>query len=158
MESIPVTLDYSSMTCLLNDSILIERPFESQKGFKLVTFVDSSLCSECNIKRLAIWNDIVELEQKYDGFNVVFIFGVKKGMTSYISTQLHQSGLNHPIYLDETQSVLAKNSQIPQESMYHTFLLDDKNNVIMVGNPVENENIEEFMLKILDSRLKKRIK
>lgn len=156
MESAPVTIDYSSMSCWINDSLITEKPWESEKGMKLISFVDSSLCSECNIKKLAIWNDIIELEQQYEGFNVVFILGVKEGMTSYISTQLHLSGISHPIYLDETQSVLTKNPHIPQESMYHTFLLDEKNNVVMVGSPVEGENIEKIMLKVLDSRLKKR--
>jgi len=61
MESVPITLDYSSMTCWLNDSLLTERPWESKRGMKLVVFTDSSFCSECNIKKMNLWNKIIDV-------------------------------------------------------------------------------------------------
>lgn len=157
MESVPVKVDYSKMTCWLNDSLLENRPWESEKGMKLISFTDSSLCSVCNIKKMYLWNKILDLETQYEGFNVFLILGVKQGMTSYISTQLYQSGITHPIYIDESQSLLTQNPQIPEESMYHTFLLDEDNNVLLVGNPTAGENMEKIMLEVLDSRLKKRV-
>lgn len=44
--------------------------------------------------------------------HLIFILGVKSGSTSYISTQLYQSGIIHPIYIDETQSLLNANPHL----------------------------------------------
>lgn len=150
MESVPITLDYSSMTCWLNDSLLTERPWESKEGMKLVVFTDSSYCSECNIKKMHLWNKIIDIEKKYDGLDLIFILGVKYGTTSYISNQLYKSGINHPIYLDETQSMLTLNPHIPKESIFHTFLLDKNNNIILVGSPAHSERIYDLFMKIIE--------
>ncbi len=40
--------------------------------------------------------------------------------------------------------------------MFHTFLLDENNNVLLVGNSLENEKIEEMFWQILEEKLGKR--
>ena len=87
--------------------------------------------------------------------HLIFILGVKSGSTSYISTQLYQSGIIHPIYIDETQSLLNANPHIPAESMYHTFLLDENNNIVMVGSPAHGENIYKLFMEIIENKLTK---
>jgi len=77
---------------------------------------------------------------------------VKSGSTSYISTQLYKSGIDHPIYLDETQSLLTLNPCIPEESIYHTFLLDEKNNIILVGSPAHSERIYNLFMNIIEKQ------
>lgn len=40
--------------------------------------------------------------------------------------------------------------------MFHTFLLDEDNNVLLVGNPLENKKIEEMFWQIVEEKLGKR--
>ena len=40
--------------------------------------------------------------------------------------------------------------------MFHTFLLNENNNVLLVGNPLENETIEEMFWQIVEGKLGKR--
>ena len=40
--------------------------------------------------------------------------------------------------------------------MFHTFLLDENNNVLLVGNPLDNEKIEEMFWQIVEKKLGKR--
>lgn len=42
------------------------------------------------------------------------------------------------------------NPQILHESKFHTLLLDKNNNVLLVGNPVENKKIEELFWQIVE--------
>ena len=38
----------------------------------------------------------------------------------------------------------------------HTFLLDENNNVLLVGNPLENEKIKKLFWQIVEEKLGKR--
>ena len=42
------------------------------------------------------------------------------------------------------------------ELRFHTFLLDENNNVLLVGNPLDNEKIEEMFWQIVEKKLGKR--
>ena len=48
------------------------------------------------------------------------------------------------------------NKHIPHHPDMHTFLLDEDNNVLLVGNPLENEKIEEMFWQIVEEKLGKR--
>lgn len=51
---------------------------------------------------------------------------------------------------------MKQNTCIPVDKMFHAFLLDENNNVLLVGNPLENEKIEELFWKIVEERFGKR--
>lgn len=47
---------------------------------------------------------------------------------------------NKLVYIDDRQDFITNNPTIPEDAMFHTFLLDRKNKIVLVGNPVHNEN------------------
>ena len=62
------------------------------------------------------------------------------------------------IFVDSANVFMELNPNIPSESMYHTFLLDENNKVILVGNPMANQQVEEMILYVVEEKLGKKIK
>ena len=53
-----------------------------------------------------------------------------------------------PVCIDETDRLNQLN-KFPAGGKFHTFLLDRDNKVVLVGSPVNNENIAELYRDIL---------
>ena len=147
-------MDCRRMSCWVSDSIADGQFQGHEVKLKLVVFADSSRCSSCYINSLYQWQRIIDFEEQFAGFKVMFILGAKKGDTERLSEEIKKSTLSHPIYIDEGQNILTNNPNIPRESLYHTFLLDDNNNIILVGSPLHNETIDKLLLQILKEKLK----
>ena len=55
------------------------------------------------------------------------------------------------VYIDSLGVFLKHNTNIPSNRLYHTFLLDKNNNVVLVGNPLNNPYVEELLVKTVDN-------
>ena len=155
MKSKPVSIPYSQMSCWINDTIQKSRPWEKTAQLKLVVFTDSSSCSECTLKRMYLWKDFVELEQKYDNrFYLMFIFQTNKDVkVPIMAKSFYLTELNHPIYVDSKDVFKKLNSHLPDGEKFNVYLLDENNNVILVGSPLFNTMLEHMLLDILDEKL-----
>lgn len=61
--------------------------------------------------------------------------------------------LPYPIYMDTTGIFHRTNPQLPSNPMLHTFLLDENNEVLVVGNPLENEKIDRMFWRTVKEKL-----
>lgn len=157
MKSTPVSIPFSDMSCWINDTIQINRPWEKAK-MKLVVYTDSSSCSKCTLKRMYLWNDFVQLEHKYKNeFYIIFVFQTSPQINSIeLASDFHLTELNHSIYIDSLSMFSNGNPHIPfQDTMYQIFLLDKNNEVVLVGNPLFNIKVEDALLEILENNLMK---
>lgn len=153
MKSQPVNVDFGKMSCWMNDSAVDVRPWEEKSKLKLIVYVDSALCTSCYIKRMYSWYECLDDTKKYDDFYVYFVFGMKKGEESkYKALNFKLSTLDHPMYIDETNSLIAGNPQIPKEPLFHTFLLDENNNLILVGSPLQTKKMKELLYKTIEEK------
>lgn len=123
----------------------------SPRPYTLLVYVDSAQCSECFVKGLAEWNQMLRLEndKRYD-VQFVFIMEALKGKGNLLQRHLDESDFKHEVLIDEKACFRKANSQIPQDNIYHTFLLDRDYKIILVGNPLHNENIKKLFLKLLN--------
>ena len=154
MQSRTVHIPFCKMSCWINDSIQIHRPWE-QAELKLIVYTDSIACSQCTLKKMYLWKDFVELENKYNGrFYVFFIIQSGSNTTRALTSNFHYTGLNHPIYIDTTNVFIKYNPHIPSEEMFHVFLLDEKDSIILVGNPLFNTKIEDIFIKRVDKKMR----
>lgn len=153
MQSRPFSIPYSKMSCWINDTLQLKQYWEQAK-IKLVVYTDSTKCSECTLKNMYMWQDFVEMEQEFGNqFSIVFIFQTKaKTSARTLATLFKITELNHPMYIDNKSELVKNNSHLPSESIYHIFLLDENNNVILVGNPLFNSQIEEMLKKVLKQK------
>ena len=145
-----ISIPYGQMLFWTKDSI--DHSPNTHTKYKLVVYTDSAHCTECEMKKIYLWDDFVKLERKYDGhFRVIFIVQTsnKSSVEAIISTFNHYK-VEYPIYVDSASVFSKRNPHIPSEDMYHVFLLDQKDSVVLVGNPQFNSKIENRLLQILE--------
>ncbi len=61
---------------------------------------------------------------------------------------------DHLAMLDKNCSFERLNPHLPKNKAMHTFLLDENNNVILVGNPLQNKEIEKMFYEEVEKRLR----
>ena len=146
-------LPISDMICWKGDSIGRYVDSINRSKLKLIVYADTSDCSLCFLNHLSLWNDFLPLEKKYNGaISFVFIIEARQNESSTLYNQLLTTGLNHPIFIDDKLSFRKSNPHIPKEALYHTFVLDEKNNIVLVGNPLKNEEIEKLLYELIETK------
>lgn len=119
--------------------------------YKLVVYVDSTLCSPCIINKMFWWNDIIDLTRKdKDNVDYIFIFEPKRNQIEDAHLAAESSGLKNRLYLDTACVFRAENSFIPSDDKYHTMLINSKDSIVMVGSPLTNRSIRKVFLQILN--------
>ena len=123
----------------------------------MVVYVDSVVCSSCRLKEMYKWDDFLsKLESVSSQIKVFFIFATSYDNIRKLKISAKTLPNSFPIYMDTTNIFLRMNPHIPHNPMFHTFLLDENNNVLLVGNPLENEKIKKLFWQIVEEKLGKR--
>lgn len=142
--------------CLCIDSMVIH-PYENNKTdikmndsipYKYVVYIDTLGCSMCTLEKVQLWNDFLPLEME-GKVRFYFIVESRKNEAESLFHLLSHVDLRHDIYIDTCQLFMHKNTFLPYQKVFHTMLLDEDNNVVLVGDPIQNEKIEKTMLKIV---------
>ena len=60
--------------------------------------------------------------------------------------------ISSQIYLDSANVFARQNQHVPNDVLFHTFLLDEDLNVVIVGDPVRNEEINKIFWNILNGK------
>lgn len=128
------------------------------RSLKIVAYSDSMACSSCAVDKLYTWLDMIKKTEPYgEKINYNFIFCPKKeereNVEFAIKTLAH---FNYPVYVDTLGLFEGLNPQIPHIANLHTFFLDENNNVLLVGNPINNKKIEKLFWQIVEEKLGKR--
>lgn len=144
-KSRPVILKTDKMICeQLQGNNIYKNP---SPDFTWVTFVDSTRCSSCIINGLYEWDRIIE---QYKDIRYIFIIECPSSeKLNDIIQSLRSSILHNEVYIDTLCSFSKSNPHIPHNPQMHTFLLDKSDSVILVGNPINNQRIEELFHKII---------
>lgn len=149
-----VYLPLDSMECICeshNDTFPIIRQL------KFVVFTDSMECSACRLKRMYMWDSLMEENVKRNiPIKFYFIFSPSKKDLGALYFTMSTIPLSGSIYVDTTNAFLMANPHIPQNPIMRTFLLDEDNNVLLVGNPLENKKIEKLFWQIVEEKLGRR--
>ena len=117
------------------DTIL---PDFQERKYKILNYIDTSGCTECRMK-LAEWQ---LLKQEIDslGYDVDILFVA--WVHNYDELEILQRANRCQLpFLYDPQGDMQKINQFPAEPAFQTFLLDSLNRVLLIGSPVENDNI-----------------
>lgn len=156
MQETPVCVPLDKLDCVLNQEKMPIRLADSS-NLRLVIYADFIVCSSCRIKEMYKWDDFLsKLDIRSNQMEVLFIFAPSHDKIGQFKMAAKALPENYPIYMDTTNIFLKSNPHIPSNPIFHTFLLDENNNVLLVGNPLENEKIEELFWEIVEERLGKR--
>lgn len=153
LQSQPVKIRLDRMECRMYDRDTVYA--DSVKPLlRLVTYVDSSVCSPCTLDHMYVWNDFIDESRQYNGKQeYIFVIAPKPG--PYHLEDVHLSiescGLKCPVYVDTAYVFKNDNPHLPTDNRFHTMLLDRNDSVLMVGSPLTNPQVEELFMRIVKS-------
>lgn len=153
IQSSPVQLPLENMKCLMNGKDTILDNFDDCK-MKLIIYTDSTVCSPCALNELYLWNRIISTTNVYGAkLKYYFIFAPKQEEVDMIKFMLKINSFYYPVFIDMTHAFSDKNPHLPSNTLLHTFLLDERNEVIMVGSPLQNADINGIFHQMLKEKL-----
>jgi|AGTN01.2.fsa_nt_gi Protein of unknown function (DUF1573). len=118
--------------------------------YKILMYVDSIGCTSCKL-HLDKWNEFIsEVDLSTDGLvPVLFFFHPKdKRELTYL---LKRDGITVPVCVDEEDKLNSIN-KFPSHQDFQSFLLDKDNRVVLIGNPVHNNQIKEMYLSLISEK------
>lgn len=114
-------------------------------NLKLVVYVDSVGCSLCSISKMYLWEGFIEYAKPFSNqLKYYFIYSPAKKDINDIKMALRNNMFDYPVLIDEKGDFERLNPHLPKNKQLHTFLLDENNNVILVGNPLNNKEVEKL--------------
>ena len=121
---------------------------------KMIVFFDSTFCSSCHYPDMAFWGEVISYSKATQlQFEPIFIFSPRKEDINLLKQNLIQSMFEWPLFIDESGTFIKINSIIPQDRRFHTFLLDYDNKIILVGNPINNDDLWSMYKEQILSRI-----
>ena len=124
--------------------------------FKLVVYTDSTECNSCEIQKMYAWNSLLRYAERFDSrLKYYFIFSPKRNDEYSVRLALRNALFDYPVILDSKGEFAKLNPHLPKNKALHTFLLDKENNVILVGSPLNNPEIEKLFKETVEKHLGK---
>lgn len=107
---------------------------------KIVVYVDSIGCTECNMK-IQEWTDIFKCTRdSLPNLSIIYIVSPKKGQSQKITSIFRKYEIDYPFFIDSLNQ-FGNLNEMPKERKYHTFLIDRQNRIVLVGSPMHSDKI-----------------
>jgi hypothetical protein len=148
LMSSPIHLPLSEMEKFNNNSL---EDNQEATLYKLIHFVDTQSCSICELKALYQWDDLLIKNNMGKLVQLCYIIEAGNHNREDLINAINETYYQGDVYLDSLGVFLKHNTNIPSNRLYHTFLLDKNNNVVLVGNPLNNTYVEELLVKTVDN-------
>ena len=150
-----VNLNLKEMSCMRSAANIPQENKYVRGNSSIIVYVDSSICSPCNIDHFFEWNKLMATTRKQKlNLNYYYIVAPKKIQLNRSRAAIETCALNSQIYVDSTFSFRRNNSFLPLNTNFHIFLVDNKMRIKVVGNPVYNDDIFKLMIKTVQSHVK----
>lgn len=121
------------------------------KEFKILTIVDSLSCKSCKL-RLYEWKKlIIEADSIFNSLS--FIFVVHSNNYEEIDHIIKNNKFDYPIIYDRKNQI-GKLNNFPQQSNFQTFLINKNNQVILLGNPINNKKVWTLYKEVISDSTK----
>lgn len=142
----------SSKIDLCLDSMIRICPVNTidKKDYTYVIYLDSSQCFSCLNNRLYAWESIIS---QNPNLSVCMIYSYHRE-TEKLIRHIKGKRFHWPIYVDTLNIFEKHNITIKKSPLFHTFMINNSNEVVLIGNPITNQNINSLMRKINNYKLK----
>jgi hypothetical protein len=117
----------------------------SNDRFKLVTRINGD-CYPClvQLKNWSAFVNDVSKEHKVSFYIYVYI----SDTIIYNDLNRKELHLNYPVLFDQNDQ-FRKLNNLHKNEIFHTMLLDHSNNVILIGNPINNIKLRELYVQTI---------
>ena len=117
---------------------------------KIINYIDTSGCTECRLELYEWSKKIEEIKSLSSEIEVIFI-AYQKDYTD-LEFLCKKNFFNYPIFYDKTND-MNKINNFPTSSLLQCFLIDQNNHIILIGNPIRNDNIWDLYKKAIHMNL-----
>ncbi len=125
-----------------------EASAEFRKKPKLLVYVDSVNCGECQISKFYRFEEIREEGIKTGDYDVVLLLSPKQQEKESLIEKAKLFYMSYPVYIDVNNEFLSRNETVPESSQYHTMYIGKDGRVKMVGDPTAGEKIKEVFDRV----------
>ena len=115
--------------------------------YTIVNYMDSTGCTSCRLQ-LPKWENLMKEANSYSPNSAGLRFVLHPKDLNDLIYVLKYNDFNHPVCTDLKDHFNHVN-KLPSNPDFQTFLLDSNNNVLAMGNPVQNPKIKDLYLKII---------
>lgn len=131
-----------SLTQIQRDSLDTQYRIGSEAAVRFVVLYDSTECSSCRVNTLDQFEDIHKLmDRRGERVTPIIIFSPASEQLRELKRDLQLRELAIPVYIDSCHLFGKINPQIPADRRLHAFLLNRNNEVVLIGNPVNNPQL-----------------
>ncbi|MDD4032632.1 MAG: hypothetical protein PHS48_05230 [Bacteroidales bacterium] len=120
-----------------------------KKGYKIVTFADSSGCTDC---RLNFYGWKMKMDQaKAWNKPVDFVFILQPKDELGLVSLLKFNELDLVVFYDKNTDFIRQN-HLSSDPLYQTFLINSENKIVLVGNPISNAALWNLYKETIESQ------
>ena len=136
---------------LYKDSLYRENlPLNKGSKLKITTLLWGD-CKSCVVD-LDGWDELFQLVQSKQDIEILFYLYTSD--FDFFKKSTYENKLHkYPLILDENLNYIDKNDLPFKNKVYQTFLLNSNNEVILVGNPINNEKLMKLYKEEINKRL-----
>lgn len=138
----------------LNDAVYLGRDTiinrMDYKANKIVIYYDSTDCTSCEVSELWRWKAMIKDFNSHD-VSFVFILAPSKKHEDEVRDYLYLYPLPFPVFIDASYVVSQSNSQLLSEKYFNVFMLNEDNEVILIGNPIKNNELYKLYEEVINS-------
>lgn len=127
----------------------------ANSNLKLYSLINTS-CATC-IEEISKWDSLASKLKKYK-IPVILICQSNKDnfeLLKYLCETNKIKKFTYPFFLDLKDLYVHKNPFMKASKDFQTVLTDKDNSILLIGNPIHSEGINELYLKEIEKRVKK---
>lgn len=120
--------------------------------YTVVRYIEKPSCTSCQLK-LGEWKMLRRRwDKKYRNKNIVLAFIVETPKIEKTISLLKMNGFDKNSIVEKDMDFFKINNINPILGKDIVFLLNSKRQIILIGNPCENESLQEFYEQIFENR------
>lgn len=143
------------------DNVKVYKPLSEYKldstemfssNFKIYSHVNVS-CGTC-VRNIDLWNSFIAELKKYD-IPIILICSSNDNyvLLEYVCEREQKLSFEYPFILDTKNEFLKKNQFMNECQDFKTVLTNKDDEILLIGNPINNKGIKNIYLKYLNKEL-----
>ena len=137
------------------DTLVIDSAYLSSKAkYQFLAYVDSSQCTPCYAGHHQEWSSVLARAWELEPSITLTIIVESDSISEEVKNRFFAADFNRSIFIDRKGMFREKNPTFPESNIMHVMLLDQNNHVVLVGDPVSNDNIESLLYDMLKKNKK----
>lgn len=125
------------------------------KEINIVHIIKMDNCTGCVAETAASMEENGYEKKKSENICEVFVIIADSILEKTVYKELCRVRIKGIVYLDTCNAFMEANPTFPEISVFRTFVMRKDGKVLMVGDPFQNEKMEQLFLKVIEREKRK---